>query len=50
MAAFSKILVPVDFSDASKAALKYACQLADATSASLCVLHTYDRCPVHQVQ
>lgn len=42
MSAFKKILVPTDFSEASKAALKYACELADATNASLCILHAVE--------
>jgi len=42
MAAIEKILVPTDFSDASAAALKYACQLADGLNASLCVLHSIE--------
>jgi nucleotide-binding universal stress UspA family protein len=33
------ILVPVDFSDASRHALQYACDVADATGASLHVIH-----------
>ena len=33
------ILVPIDFSDASKEALRYACRLADGCHASLHVLH-----------
>ena len=37
-----KILVPTDFSDASAAALKHACTLADALHAELCVLHTVE--------
>jgi nucleotide-binding universal stress UspA family protein len=42
MAGFTKILVPTDFSSASAAALKYACALADAVDASLCILHTVE--------
>ena len=42
MSAIKKILVPTDFSEASKAALKYACELATATNASLCLLHTVE--------
>jgi len=42
MSAIKKILVPTDFSEASKAALKYACELATATNASLCILHTVE--------
>ena len=40
MTDLNKILVPTDFSDASAAALKYACTLADAMHAELSVLHT----------
>jgi nucleotide-binding universal stress UspA family protein len=43
MAGFKNILVPTDFSKASAAALKYACELADAVNASLCVLHTVEK-------
>ena len=42
MAGFKKILVPTDFSEASEAALKYACRLADALNASICVLHAVE--------
>lgn len=35
----STILVPLDFSEASHAALRYACRLADRLQASLHVLH-----------
>ena len=42
MSAPTKILVPTDFSEASGAALRYACGLADALSASLCILHTVE--------
>ena len=42
MSALQKILVPTDFSDASKAALKYACELATSTNASLCILHAVE--------
>lgn len=42
MTDLNKILVPTDFSDASAAALKYACELADAMHADLCVLHTVE--------
>ena len=42
MSAIKKILVPTDFSEASEAALKYACRLADGLNASLCVLHTVE--------
>ena len=39
MTRIKNILVPVDFSDASKQALRYACELADTFEASLHVLH-----------
>ena len=39
----NKILVPTDFSEASAAALSYACQLAEATHAELVVLHTVEK-------
>jgi universal stress protein A len=39
MTPIQNILVPVDFSDASKQALRYACTLADALGASVHVLH-----------
>lgn len=42
MAAINKILVPTDFSDASKHALEYACMLADTTGAALEVFHTVE--------
>ena len=42
MAGFKKILVPTDFSEASEAALKYACELADALNASIYVLHAVE--------
>ena len=42
MSAIKKILVPTDFSEASKAALRYACELATATNASLCILHAVE--------
>lgn len=42
MTDLNKILVPTDFSAASAAALKYACELADAMHAELCVLHTVE--------
>ena len=42
MSAVKKVLVPTDFSEASKAALRYACDLATATNASLCVLHAVE--------
>ena len=35
----NKILMPTDFSEASAAALKHACHLAEATHAEVCVLH-----------
>jgi nucleotide-binding universal stress UspA family protein len=37
-----RILVPVDFSEASQAALGYACQLADAMGAEVEVLHVWE--------
>jgi nucleotide-binding universal stress UspA family protein len=39
MAPVRNILVPLDFSDASVAALRYACGLADVFGASLHVIH-----------
>lgn len=42
MSAIKRILVPTDFSEASEAALKYACRLAADLNASLCVLHTIE--------
>lgn len=42
MTDLNRILVPTDFSDASAAALKYACTLADALHAEICVLHTVE--------
>ena len=42
MTDLNKILVPTDFSDASTAALKYACELADAMHAEVCVLHVVE--------
>lgn len=36
------ILVPTDFSPASKRALRYACNLADATGASLHIIHVVE--------
>lgn len=38
----NKILVPTDFSDGSAAALKYACQLAEALHADFTVLHALE--------
>ncbi len=35
MSRIKNILVPVDFSDASKRALRYACELADTFEATL---------------
>ena len=43
MAAIKKILVPTDFSEASREALRYACALADALKASLHILHATER-------
>ena len=45
MTDLNKILVPTDFSAASAAALKYACTLADAMHAELCVLYTVETPP-----
>lgn len=42
MVDLNRILVPTDFSDASAAALKYGCELADALHAELCVLHVVE--------
>ena len=42
MTDLNKILVPTDFSDASAAALKYACELADSMHAEVCVLHVLE--------
>jgi universal stress protein A len=42
MTDLNKILVPTDFSEASQAALKYACELAGAMHADLCVLHAIE--------
>ncbi len=42
MSSFKKILVPVDFSDCSAAALKHARTLAEKLGATLDVLHAYD--------
>jgi nucleotide-binding universal stress UspA family protein len=39
MAGIKKILVPTDFSEASKESLRYACELADALDASLHIIH-----------
>jgi nucleotide-binding universal stress UspA family protein len=39
MAAIKNILVPTDFSEASRQALRYACNLADTVGASLHLLH-----------
>lgn len=39
MAGIKKILVPTDFSEASKESLRYACTLADALHASLHIIH-----------
>ena len=39
MRPITTILVPLDFSEASHTALRYACQLADRLQASLHVLH-----------
>ena len=42
MSAVKKVLVPTDFSEASKAALRYARDLATATNASLSILHAVE--------
>ena len=42
MAAISQILVPVDFSDPSRAALDYAATLAQTFGATLDVLHVWE--------
>ena len=42
MQAIKIILVPTDFSAASKRALRYACKLADATGASIHLIHVMD--------
>ena len=42
MVDLNKILVPTDFSAASAAALKHACELADALHAEVCVLHVVE--------
>jgi nucleotide-binding universal stress UspA family protein len=42
MATIKKILVPTDFSHASRHALLYAGRLADALGASLCILHAIE--------
>lgn len=42
MQAIKIILVPTDFSPASKRALRYACKLADATGASLHLIHVME--------
>ena len=39
MSGIKKILVPTDFSEASKESLRYACTLADALHASLHIIH-----------
>jgi universal stress protein A len=42
MASIKKILVPTDFSDASRHALRYACALADTLDASVIILHAIE--------
>ena len=42
MSAVTTILVPLDFSEASHAALRYACRLADRLQASLHLLHVVE--------
>lgn len=44
------ILVPLDFSTASHAALRYACGMADALHASLQVLHVVEPPPMPSVE
>jgi universal stress protein A len=42
MSVIKTILVPTDFSDASRHALRYACSVAEALGASLHILHTVE--------
>lgn len=42
MTAITRILVPMDFSEASRQALRYACSLADTFNASLCIVHAIE--------
>lgn len=42
MSPFKKILVPVDFSDGSSAAVDHACMLAAALQAEVQVVHAFD--------
>jgi len=42
MSAVTTILVPLDFSEASHAALRYACRLADRLQASVHLLHVVE--------
>lgn len=42
MAAFQKILVPVDFSETSNFALDYAIEMAKKLGASVTVMHTFE--------
>jgi nucleotide-binding universal stress UspA family protein len=42
MIALKQILVPTDFSEASEAAVRYACALAEAFGATLHVLHVME--------
>ena len=42
MTRIKNILVPVDFSDASRHGLRYACEVADTSEASLHVLHALE--------
>jgi nucleotide-binding universal stress UspA family protein len=42
MAAIKTILVPTDFSEAAREALRYACMLADVSGASLEVFHAVE--------
>jgi nucleotide-binding universal stress UspA family protein len=45
MKLFDKILLPTDFSDHAHEALRFATQLAQTHSASLCLVHVYDILP-----
>ena len=42
MQVIKNILVPTDFSPASKSALRYACKVADAFGASVHVMHVFE--------
>lgn len=41
--AFKRILVPVDYSENSRASLEYAARLAQEAGAALCIVHVWDR-------